>query len=338
MLTETKRTDLFCEYYAKWITVYKKGAIRKVTMDKYLMTQKWLVKLVPNLRVCDMNRIAYQQLLNDYAEFHERQTTMDFHHQLKGAILDAVDEGLIERDPTRKAIIKGKPPVAKKIKYLNQFELHKVANPFIDVGFRQVKDVVDLRVFDLLNICRINNNRAEEKNSKWTPSNVSRNSMKVVWWKCGAGHSYRAKITDRTIEQKGCPQCEAEFQQALPQMLIMMYGAQNGITVKSNSDSELGMRLVAYLPELHCAVDIAGATVTEKREQSVKAHICQSNRLGYYLIKRTADTSQMAAEIKTLFIRNHIYLHTDSEKDVQVLRERFLEWKNRNACKLNGKY
>ena len=29
-----------------------------------------------------------------------------------------------ERDPTRKAIIKGKPPVAKKIKYLNQFELH----------------------------------------------------------------------------------------------------------------------------------------------------------------------------------------------------------------------
>ena len=65
MLTETKRTDLFCEYYAKWITVYKKGAIRKVTMDKYLMTQKWLVKLVPNLRVCDMNRIAYQQLLND---------------------------------------------------------------------------------------------------------------------------------------------------------------------------------------------------------------------------------------------------------------------------------
>ena len=177
-----------------------------------------------------------------------------------------------------------------------------------------------------------------EKNSKWTPSNVSRNSMKVVWWKCGAGHSYRAKITDRTIEQKGCPQCEAEFQQALPQMLIMMYGAQNGITVKNNSDSELGMRLVAYLPELHCAVDIAGATVTEKREQSVKAHICQSNRLGYYLIKRTADTSQMAAEIKTLFIRNHIYLHTDSEKDVQVLRERFLEWKNRNACKLNGKY
>ena len=49
---------------------------------------------------------------------------MDFHHQLKGAILDAVDDGLIPRDPTRKVIIKGKLPAEKKRKYLNQFELH----------------------------------------------------------------------------------------------------------------------------------------------------------------------------------------------------------------------
>lgn len=38
--------------------------------------------VIPELKICDMNRIAYQQLLNDYAEYHERQTTMDFHHQL----------------------------------------------------------------------------------------------------------------------------------------------------------------------------------------------------------------------------------------------------------------
>lgn len=124
MLKTVAPSDLFCEYYAQWIKVYKEGAIRKVTMDKYLMTQSWLKKLIPETRVCDMTRVVYQQLLNDYAATHERQTTMDFHHQLKGAILDAVDDGLIERDPTRKAIIKGKAPVTKKIKYLNQFELH----------------------------------------------------------------------------------------------------------------------------------------------------------------------------------------------------------------------
>lgn len=104
--------------------MYKEGAVRKVTMDKYYMTYSWLVKLVPQLRLCEVNRVTYQQLLNDYAVYHERQTTMDFHHQLKGAIMDAVDDGLIERDPTRKAIIKGKTPTVKKKKYLNQFELH----------------------------------------------------------------------------------------------------------------------------------------------------------------------------------------------------------------------
>lgn len=124
MLNEVKKTDLFCDYYEKWITVYKEGAIRKVTLDKYKMTQAWLKKLAPKLTLCELNRISYQQILNDYATHHERQTTMDFHHQLKGAILDAVDEGLVERDPTRKAIIKGKTPAVKKIKYLNQFELH----------------------------------------------------------------------------------------------------------------------------------------------------------------------------------------------------------------------
>ena len=85
MLDQVKSTDLFKEYYTQWVRVYKEGAIRKVTLDKYLMTQAWLEKLVPELKVCDMTRIAYQQLLNDYAKCHERQTTMDFHHQLKGA-------------------------------------------------------------------------------------------------------------------------------------------------------------------------------------------------------------------------------------------------------------
>lgn len=128
MLEAITKDSLFHEYYAQWIKVYKEGAIRKVTMDKYLMTYSWLKKLIPNVKVCEMTRITYQQLLNDYAECHERQTTMDFHHQLKCAIIDAVDEGMIARDSTRKAIIKGKTPREKKPKYMNQFELHTLLN------------------------------------------------------------------------------------------------------------------------------------------------------------------------------------------------------------------
>lgn len=122
---------LFHAYYKDWINIYKDGAIRAVTMKKYQMAQRWLEQLVPNLKIKDLNRIAYQNLLNEYAKTHEHQTVLDFHHHIKCAVLDAVDEGLISRDPTRKAIIKGKKPREKKIKYLNQFELHKLIEDLV---------------------------------------------------------------------------------------------------------------------------------------------------------------------------------------------------------------
>lgn len=123
---QNTKHELFHEYYNRWIHIYKEGAIRNVTMDKYKMTQLWLKRLIPTLEICQLTRTTYQQLLNDYAEVHEKQTTMDFHHQLKAAILDAIDEGWIKRDPTRKAIIKGKHARNKKQKFLNQFEVHKL--------------------------------------------------------------------------------------------------------------------------------------------------------------------------------------------------------------------
>ena len=144
MQNDVNKMELFHEYYQQWIEVYKRGAIREATMEKYLMTQKWVKKLAPELRVSELTRTAYQKLLNDYAKEHERQTTLDFHHQLKGSILDAVDEGLIERDPTRKAIIKGKSPRVKKIKYLNQFELHTL------IAHLDIKEEVNWDWFILL--------------------------------------------------------------------------------------------------------------------------------------------------------------------------------------------
>lgn len=133
MLSELSKDDAFKTYYKEWIAVYKEGAVRQVTMNKYLLALTWVERLAPDITLGNIDRIAYQHLLNQYAKSHERQTTMDFHHLLKGAILDAVDEGLISRDPTRKAIVKGKAPRPKKSRYLNQFELHKLLTS-LDLG------------------------------------------------------------------------------------------------------------------------------------------------------------------------------------------------------------
>lgn len=111
------------EYFKSWVKLYKVGAIRDVTLQKYWVTYRQIKGLEPDLKMGELTRQTYQELLNKYAETHERQTVMDFHHQVKAAILDAYDDGIIKHDPTRRAIIKGKNPKKKKPKFLSEFEL-----------------------------------------------------------------------------------------------------------------------------------------------------------------------------------------------------------------------
>lgn len=126
MTTEKATSQYFHEYFAEWIRVYKLGAVRTVTYQKYLMTLQRLTELASSLQICALDKRRYQILLNEYAETHERQTTMDFHHHLKSAILDAIDEGLLTSDPTRKVVIKGKAPANKKPKFLGELELQSL--------------------------------------------------------------------------------------------------------------------------------------------------------------------------------------------------------------------
>lgn len=116
-------SPLLCDYFYEWVKLYKVDAIRSVSLEKYYLTHQWLEKLAPDLTLAELNRKTYQKLLNLYAKTHEKQTTINFHHQLKSALLDAVEEHLIPEDPTRKIVLKGKPPRPKRVKCLSQKEL-----------------------------------------------------------------------------------------------------------------------------------------------------------------------------------------------------------------------
>ena len=48
-----------------------------------------------------------------------------------------------------------------------------------------------------------------EKNGTLTPTAVSANSGKKVWWKCGSGHEWQALISNRS-KGKGCPYCSGQ--------------------------------------------------------------------------------------------------------------------------------
>ena len=99
-----RRHIKFWRYYKEWIETYKDGQIQDVTYAKYLMVQKQIKNLVPDLYLDEMTRRDVQRLINKYGETHERITVLDFLHHIQAPLRDAVYEGWIAKDPTYKVV------------------------------------------------------------------------------------------------------------------------------------------------------------------------------------------------------------------------------------------
>lgn len=122
-----KKEMLFCDFYDEWIEIYKVGAIAEVTLKKYYITAERLREICPKLLISDFDRKEYQRIINEYAKTHEKQTTVDFHHQVKGCIKDMYHDGILKNDPTYRAVMKGRPATRnKKKKFLQKEELQKL--------------------------------------------------------------------------------------------------------------------------------------------------------------------------------------------------------------------
>ena len=61
-----------------------------------------------------------------------------------------------------------------------------------------------------------------EKNKDISPNKISRHSMQSVWWKCSLGHSWKAKISERAIEGKGCKVCEKDYLTVFPKLVVIL--------------------------------------------------------------------------------------------------------------------
>ena len=119
-------TMLLHEYFDDWIHLYKAGMVRKVTLNKYLNHLRILKTLAPALTLANLDRRAYQQIVSKYAETRATNTVKDFHNSLKAAVLDAVDDGLLEKNPCRKISIGGNQQLKRKEKFLSLHEVEKL--------------------------------------------------------------------------------------------------------------------------------------------------------------------------------------------------------------------
>ncbi len=107
-----------------------------------------------------------------------------------------------------------------------------------------------------------------EKNSL-LPTQVSRKSMKSVWWKCSLGHSWKAKISDRTIIGEKCTVCENEYRSVFPGLAVAYYANQKGLKVQLGSDKLCVVFFIVLIVELpgilvNRALGLDGSEPTEQ--------------------------------------------------------------------------
>ena len=165
-----------------------------------------------------------------------------------------------------------------------------------------------------------------EKNKDVSPNKVSRNSMRTVWWKCSLGHSWKAKVSERAIEGKGCKVCEKDYLTVFPKLAVMYYAAMKHIKVQTDIDKIIGIPLEIYFPEEKAAIETVSQT---EKVETLKAYLCRKREIKLIKIPFTLESSEIdfAMKIKKAFRSLHIFITSNEDEDTAFIRQRFFEWR-----------
>ena len=159
------------------------------------------------------------------------------------------------------------------------------------------------------------------------PTEVSRTSAKRAWWKCRHGHSWSMKINERTILGKGCRICEQEYLSVFPAFALSYYSHMKGLKIELGSDRVLGIPLDTYIPSEQVAIEVNSGS---EDMEILKEHLCQQR--GIKRIKLPMKTNETeiayAQRIKAAFQSVHIFITSDTEEDVETIRNVFENWRN----------
>ena len=163
------------------------------------------------------------------------------------------------------------------------------------------------------------------KQNKLKPTEVSRTSAKRAWWKCRHGHSWSMKINERTILNKGCRICEQEYLSLFPALAVSYYSNKKGLKAELGSDRLLGVPLETYIPSEKLAIESGSA---DENLEIMKAYMCKQR--GIRLIKLPMKGTELdyANSLKKAFQSVHIFISSDTEEDVEIIKNTFERWRD----------
>lgn len=110
----------FCSYFRNWYETFRKGKKSSYNDQEIERAVRFAEKSFPGVKFKDLDREMYQKALNNFAKNHATATVRKHHIYMKACIQDALNDHVIFRDPTYKAVTIGNAPEKKEaMKYIN---------------------------------------------------------------------------------------------------------------------------------------------------------------------------------------------------------------------------
>ncbi|HAC0714072.1 TPA_asm: tyrosine-type recombinase/integrase [Listeria monocytogenes] len=166
---------LFADYFEEWFTVYKKGKLSLENDVDINSTLTFVKNNFEGMKLRNITRKKYQQVLNEYGENRATATVKKKHTYMRACIKDAVQEGIIYKDPTYRVRAMGKAPTQKESeKFLTEKQLIILTKNLM-TGYKTEYTSRNIIFFQIATGCRF----SEALGLTWDCVDFERNSVVI---------------------------------------------------------------------------------------------------------------------------------------------------------------
>ncbi len=162
-----------------------------------------------------------------------------------------------------------------------------------------------------------------QKNGDTKPTQVKSRSKAYYWWKGTCGHTWKARVYDRTVRHQGCTKCEEAFLAALPQLLVLLYAHRFQLKVLLQSDKIIGIPIEITIPGLRIAAETVEPGMQQKKIQMVKERLCSARGIRYVLMPLPTSVADAYNNVMKLLAYGHVYPQSSAKDDIDYVRKLF---------------
>lgn len=136
---------LFGDFYENWFNTFKSPTVSKATVKWYQYVSATIREYFPTTKLDRLDRVKFQQFLNDFGETHALTTARKMKMLIKQVAVAAIADGYISKDFTYNTRVTGLDSKDTDLKFLEEPDMKALAD-YIESKPIQTRAVTDMMI------------------------------------------------------------------------------------------------------------------------------------------------------------------------------------------------